>query len=65
MLTWSIVFLILAFISAILGFTGFAGTAIWVAHTLFIFSALAFFYFRRRKGRITQSDDGDRVPSRS
>lgn len=65
MLSWSIAFLILAFIAAGLGFTGVSETIIWVAYTLFVFSALAFFYFRRRKGRITQSDDGNRELSRS
>lgn len=65
MLSWSIAFLIIAFVAAILGFSGFAGTATWIAFTLFVFSAMTFFYFRRRKGRITPVDDGNRVPSDS
>jgi uncharacterized membrane protein YtjA (UPF0391 family) len=36
MLSWSIIFLVVALIAAFLGFAGIAGTAAWIAKVLFV-----------------------------
>lgn len=36
MLSWSLTFLVLALIAALLGFGALAGTAMWVAQILFV-----------------------------
>lgn len=51
MLGWAVTFLIVALVAAFLGFTGIAGTAVWIAKVLFVvFLALFIFavVFRRR-----------------
>jgi uncharacterized membrane protein YtjA (UPF0391 family) len=41
MLYWAVVFLVVAIIAGIFGFTGIAGTSIWIAKILFfVFIAL-------------------------
>ncbi len=35
MLSWAVAFLIIALIAGLLGFTGIAGTAVWLAKVLF------------------------------
>jgi uncharacterized membrane protein YtjA (UPF0391 family) len=35
MLSWTLAFLIVALLAALLGFTGIAGTAAWIAQVLF------------------------------
>jgi uncharacterized membrane protein YtjA (UPF0391 family) len=35
MISWAVTFLIIAIIAAILGFTGIAGSAVWIAQILF------------------------------
>lgn len=42
MLTWSIVFLIIAIVAALLGFTGIAGTAVGFAKILFFIFLVLF-----------------------
>jgi uncharacterized membrane protein YtjA (UPF0391 family) len=44
MLSWAVLFLIIALIAGLLGFTGIAGTSVWIAQVLFVVSLL----FRRR-----------------
>lgn len=36
MLNWALTFLVVALIAAVLGFGGVAGTAAWIAQTLFV-----------------------------
>ena len=36
MLNWALTFLVVAIIAAVLGFGGIAGTATWIAQTLFV-----------------------------
>lgn len=36
MLSWAVTFLIIALIAAVFGFTGIAGTAVWIAKLLFV-----------------------------
>jgi uncharacterized membrane protein YtjA (UPF0391 family) len=42
MLSWSIMFLIVALIAGVLGFGGIAGTAAWIAQVLFVFFLILF-----------------------
>ena len=42
MLGWAVTFLIIALIAAVLGFTGIAGTAVWIAKLLFFFFLILF-----------------------
>ena len=42
MFYWAIVFLIVAIIAAILGFTGIAGAAAWMAKVLFVIGLILF-----------------------
>jgi uncharacterized membrane protein YtjA (UPF0391 family) len=44
MLKWAIIFLIIALVAGLLGFTGVAGAAVWIAEVLF-FVFLAVFLF--------------------
>ena len=45
LLTWSIVFLVIAVLAALLGFSGVAGTAAWIAQVLFILFVILFIVF--------------------
>jgi uncharacterized membrane protein YtjA (UPF0391 family) len=52
MLSWPLAFLIVALLAALLGFTGIAGTASWMARlvfTLFLALFLASFRFSRKR----------------
>jgi uncharacterized membrane protein YtjA (UPF0391 family) len=42
MMQWTIAFLVIAFVAAIFGFTGIAGTAAWIAKTLFFMAIVLF-----------------------
>ncbi len=42
MLSWSLMFLIIAIIAALFGFGGIAGTAAWMAKVLFMIFLIAF-----------------------
>ncbi|HVR37399.1 MAG TPA: DUF1328 domain-containing protein [Methylomirabilota bacterium] len=42
MLGWAVTFLIFALIAGLLGFTGIAGTAVWIAKVLFFVFLIAF-----------------------
>ncbi len=42
MLYWAIVFLVVAIIAGIFGFTGIAGTSIWIAKVLFFVFIILF-----------------------
>ena len=42
MLSWALTFLIVALLSAALGFGGVAGEAAWVAHVLFVVFLILF-----------------------
>lgn len=42
MLSWAVTFLIVALIAALLGFTGIAGTAVWIAKVLFFVFLILF-----------------------
>jgi uncharacterized membrane protein YtjA (UPF0391 family) len=42
MLSWAAVFLIIALVALIFGFTGLAGTAVWIAKVLFIVFLILF-----------------------
>src|ERR1041384_1789655 len=42
MLSWSIIFLVVALIAAFLGFAGIAGTAAWIAKVLFVLFLVLF-----------------------
>ena len=42
MLYWAVVFLVVAIIAGMLGFTGIAGTSIWVAKVLFFVFIILF-----------------------
>jgi uncharacterized membrane protein YtjA (UPF0391 family) len=42
MLYWAVVFLVVAIIAGILGFTGIAGTSIWIAKILFFVFIILF-----------------------
>ncbi len=42
MLSWAVVFLIIAIIAAVLGFSGIAGTASWIAKVLFVVFIILF-----------------------
>ena len=42
MLRWTITFLVIAFLAAILGFTALAGTAAWIAKTIFFMFVVLF-----------------------
>ena len=42
MLTWAIIFFIVAIIAGVLGFAGIAGTAAWIAKVLFIVFLILF-----------------------
>ena len=51
MLSWAITFLIIAFVAAVLGFGGIAGTATGIAKILFVVFLVMFissFFFGRR-----------------
>ena len=41
MLSWALVFLIVALIAAAFGFSGIAGTAAWIAQALFVVFLIA------------------------
>ena len=43
MLSWSLTFLVVALLAALLGFTGLAGTAAWVAKIMFVVFLGVFF----------------------
>jgi uncharacterized membrane protein YtjA (UPF0391 family) len=36
MLGWAVTFLVIALIAGLLGFTGIAGTSVWIAQVLFV-----------------------------
>lgn len=42
MLSWTIIFLVIAIIAAIFGFGGIAGSAAWIAQVLFILFLILF-----------------------
>jgi uncharacterized membrane protein YtjA (UPF0391 family) len=42
MLYWAVVFLVVAIIAGIFGFTGLAGTSIWIAKVLFFVFIILF-----------------------
>jgi uncharacterized membrane protein YtjA (UPF0391 family) len=42
MLYWAVVFLVVAIIAGIFGFTGIAGTSIWIAKVLFFVFIILF-----------------------
>lgn len=42
MLSWALTFLVIALIAALLGFTGVAGTAVWLAQSLFYVFVILF-----------------------
>jgi uncharacterized membrane protein YtjA (UPF0391 family) len=42
MLTWALIFLVVAVVAAVLGFWGLAGTAAWVAKVLFVVFLIIF-----------------------
>jgi len=44
MLSWALTFLIVAILAGILGFGGIAGTATWIAHTLFVIFIVLFLF---------------------
>lgn len=51
MLTWAVVFLVIAIIAGVLGFSGIAGTAVNIAWILFVVGlilAVVFFVMGRR-----------------
>lgn len=51
MLRWALIFLVVALISAVFGFTGIAGEAMWIARILFFVFLVLFvlsFLFGRR-----------------
>jgi uncharacterized membrane protein YtjA (UPF0391 family) len=51
MLSWAIVFLIVALVAALFGFTGIAGTAVniaWILAVIGIIAAVVFFVLGRR-----------------
>jgi uncharacterized membrane protein YtjA (UPF0391 family) len=45
MFSWAIVFLVVALIAAVLGFTGIAGTAVNIAWILFVVGLILFIVF--------------------
>lgn len=49
---WAMTFLLIALIAALLGFTGIAGTATWIAQVLFV-EFLVLFLFALLVGRRT------------
>lgn len=53
MLTWAIIFLIIAIVAAVLGFGGIAGTATTIAQVLFVVFLVLFIvsFFMSRRGR--------------
>jgi uncharacterized membrane protein YtjA (UPF0391 family) len=55
-LTWALTFLIVAFISAILGFGGLAGDAAWIAHILFVVSLVLFMVASLTERRVPPCD---------
>ncbi len=42
MIGWALLSLVVAIIAAIFGFTGIAGTAVWIAKVLFVVGLIAF-----------------------
>ena len=50
MLSWTAIFLIVAIIAAVLGFAEIAGTAAWIAKTLFLVFMILFLMFLIKKG---------------
>ena len=51
MLSWAFIFLVVAIIAEIFGFTGVAGESVWIAHVLFLVFIVLFivsFLFRGR-----------------
>lgn len=51
MLSWAVTFLIIALVAAVFGFTGIAGTAVWIAKLLFVVFLILFIVallFKRR-----------------
>lgn len=55
MLQWAVIFLVIALIAALLGFTGIAGAAVDIAWILFVVGlilALVFFVMGRGRRRI-------------
>jgi len=42
MLNWALTFLVIALIAGLLGFSGVAGNAVWMAHTLFVVFLILF-----------------------
>jgi uncharacterized membrane protein YtjA (UPF0391 family) len=55
MLSWAVVFLVVAIIAGLLGFTGIAGTAANIAWILFVIGARVY------AGAVLQTDEGDTV----
>jgi uncharacterized membrane protein YtjA (UPF0391 family) len=52
MLKWAVIFLIIALVAGLLGFTGIAGAAVWIAEVLF-FVFLAVFLILLIAGLVT------------
>lgn len=51
MMNWALIFLVIAIVAALLGFTGVAGTAVNIAWILFVVGlilAVVFFFMGRR-----------------
>lgn len=62
MLSWPLAFLIIALLAALLGFTGIAGPAAWMAKALFVLFPLIFLasitFGRKRISREARSTRG-------
>lgn len=59
MLSWPLAFLIIALLAALLGFTGIAGPAAWMAKALFAFFLVLFLasmtFSRKRTSNVERS----------
>ena len=51
MLSYAVIFLVIAIIAGVLGFSGVAGTAAWIAHVLFVIFLILFIVSLIFRGR--------------
>lgn len=64
MLSWTIIFLVIALVAAVFGFWGLAGTAAWIAKVLFVIFLVIFVLslLLGRTAAAAESIKDDRVP---
>ena len=51
MLSYAVIFLVIAIIAGVLGFSGIAGTAAWIAHVCFVVFLVLFIFSLIFRGR--------------